>query len=236
MTAAKDIMQTPVGQRTATPPMTAHHDAARRGWNDRLENERSHATRWRMAFFASAATALALAIGLVISTNQPPVKPLVVRVENDGSASVVGKAGASSFDPSTNEFRYFISHWIKLVRAVPLDPVVIKSNWDSAYSFMTPQAANKLNAWAREPGSPLANVGGTTTLIQVESVLPVSEKSYQARWSETTYTDAGVVKEVATWTSTFTVQISPPTTDAQTYQNPLGLLINDFNWNRDLSR
>ena len=34
-----------------------------------------------------------------------------------------------------------------------LDPVVVKNNWQRAYAFTTPQAANKLNAWANEPGS-----------------------------------------------------------------------------------
>lgn len=235
MTAAQDIMNTPVGHRVGSAPTTEHHDAARRGWNDRLENERIHAARWRMAALGATATALALAIGLAIAANHPAPAPLIVRVDSNGAASVVGRAGATDFQAGPSEFRFFLSNWIKLVRAVPLDPVVIKDNWNNAYAFMTPAAANKLNAWAREPGSPLSNVGSSTTQIQIESVLPVSQNSYQARWQETRYTDSGAIKDVSTWTCTFTVKVIPPTDDAEAYRNPMGLFIDDFNWNRDLS-
>ena len=235
MTAANDIMQTPVGQRVPSAPRTEHHDASRRGWNDRLENERQHANRWRVAALGASATALALAIGLVIAANRPAPAPLVVRVDSTGTAAVVGRAGATDFAPGQTEYRYLLSNWIRLVRAVPMDPVVIKSNWSSAYAFMTPAAANKLNAWAREPGSPLSNVGGSTTQVQIQSVLPVSDHSYQARWLETTYTNAGAIKDVSTWTCTFTVRVMPPPNDAAAYRNPLGLFIDDFNWNHDLS-
>lgn len=236
MTAARDLMNAPVGHRVPTAPVTEHHDAARRGWSDRLENERIHTARWRMAALGATATALALAVGLAIASNRPAPAPLIVRVDSGGAAAVAGRAGATDFQVGPAEFRFFLSNWIKLVRAVPLDPVVIKSNWDNAYAFMTPKAANKLNAWAREPGSPLSNVGGSTTQIQIESVLPVSENSYQARWQETTYTDAGAIKDVSTWTCTFTVKVMLPSNDAEAYRNPLGLFIDDFNWNRDLSR
>lgn len=236
MTAANDIMKTPVGQRVPSAPQTVHHDSARRGWNDLLENERSHTRRWRVAALGATATTLALSIGLTIAGNRPAPAPLVVRVDTDGSAAVVSRAGANSFAPGTSEYRFFLANWIKLVRAVPMDPVVIKSNWNSAYAYMTPKAANKLNAWAREPGSPLSNVGGSTTQVQIESVLPVSENSYQARWQETSFTDAGAVKDIATWTCTFTVRVLPPIDDAAAYRNPLGLFIDDFNWNRDLAR
>lgn len=236
MTAAKDLMSAPVGHRVPGAPITEHHDAARRGWNDRLENERTHATRWRLAALGAIATTLALAIGLAIASNRPAPAPLVVRVDAEGAAAVAGRAGATPFAPGPAEFRYFLSNWIKLVRGVSLDPVVIKSNWNDAYAFMTPKAANKLNAWAREPGSPLSNVGTSTTQVQVESVLPVSDNSYQARWQETTYAESGAVKDVSTWTCTFTVKVALPANDAEAYRNPLGLFIDDFNWNRDLSR
>lgn len=145
---------------------------------------------------------------------------------------VVGYA-SPNYTPGQAEIRYFLKHWVELVRTVPLDPVVVKSAWSEAYSFMTPASANKLNAEARVPGSTMSKVGQETVTTQVTSVVPVSADSYQVRWVETSFTDQGQVKERATWTSTFTIKQSTPDPKVELV-NPLGLFITDFNWQRDI--
>ncbi|ATS24836.1 type IV secretory pathway, TrbF protein [Xanthomonas citri pv. fuscans] len=232
MSSTKDLLQTPVGQRPSSPPMSPHHDSARKGWTDKLEKSESDKRAWRWAAVGGYALSVLLAGGLVALSNRPPPKPLIARINTDGAPQVVGYA-SPNYKPGPAEIRYFLKHWVELVRTVPLDPVVVKSAWNEAYSFMTPASANKLNAEARVPGSTMSKVGQETVTTQVTSVVPVSADSYQVRWVETSFTDQGQVKERATWTSTFTIKQSTPDPKIELV-NPLGLFITDFNWQRDI--
>lgn len=234
MSSSKELLNTPVGQRPAAPPASPHYDAARKGWNDRIEKAEDDKRKWRWAAFGLFGVCVLSVGGLVAAANQPPPKPLYIRVNSDGSGQVVGRA--EQMNPvGTREARYYLQHWLKLTRTVPLDPVIIKSAWNEAYAFTTPQAANKLNAYARLPDSPMAKVGRETVAIQIRSVVPISATSYQARWTETTYTDAGQVRDTADWTATFTTKVAEPKDDKLAFVNPFGIYITDFNWQRDLA-
>ncbi len=233
MSSTKELLQTPVGQRPSAPPESRHYDSARKGWNDRVENAENSMRAWRWATLGTGMLLAGAVAGLVMAANQRPPKPLTVRVNTDGSAQVVGHA-ETDFQPGPTELRYFLQHWPKLTREVPLDPVIVKSAWNEAYTFTTPQTANKLNAYARQPGSPMAKVGVETVAVQVRAVIPVTPTSYQARWTETTYSDQGQVKDTAQWTATFTIKVNAPTSDEVAMVNPLGLYITDFNWQRDI--
>lgn len=233
MSSTKELLQTPVGQRPSTPPESRHYDSARKGWNDRVEKAESGMRSWRWATLGTGVMLAGALAGLVAVANRQPPKPLTVRVNTDGSAQVVGPAEVD-FQPGPTELRYFLQHWLKLTRAVPLDPVIVKSAWNEAYTFTTPQTANKLNAYARQPGSPMSKVGVETVAVQVRSVIPVTPTSYQARWTETTFSEQGQIKDTAQWTATFTIKVNAPTTDDVAMVNPLGLYITDFNWQRDI--
>jgi type IV secretory pathway TrbF-like protein len=233
MSSTKELLQTPVGQRPGTPPESRHYDSARKGWNDRVENAESNMRAWRWAALGTGMLLAGAVAGLVAAANQRPPRPLTVRVNTDGSAQVVGHA-EEDFQPGPTELRYFLQHWLKLTREVPLDPVIVKSAWNEAYTFTTPQTANKLNAYARQSSSPMAKVGVETVAVQVRAVIPVTPTSYQARWTETTFSDQGQVKDTAQWTATFTIKVNAPTSDEVAMVNPLGLYITDFNWQRDI--
>jgi type IV secretory pathway TrbF-like protein len=233
MSSTKELLQTPVGQRPGAPPESRHYDSARKGWNDRVENAESSMRAWRWAALGTGVLLAGALAGLVAAANQRPPRPLTVRVNTDGSAQVVGHAEID-FQPGPTELRYFLQHWLKLTREVPLDPVIVKSAWNEAYKFTTPQTANKLNAYARQSGSPMAKVGVETVAVQVRAVIPVTPTSYQARWTETTFSDQGQVKDTAQWTATFTIKVNAPTSDEVAMVNPLGLYITDFNWQRDI--
>lgn len=233
MSSSKELLQQPVGRKPAAPPDNGHYDAARRGWNDRLENEMRHARGWRLATAGAGVVTLAAVIGLVLLANRPAPAPLYVQVNPDGSMQAMGRA-SSEFVAGEREYRYYLGKWVERVRTVSLDPVVVRNNWNEAYAFMTPQAANKLNAWARQPDSPMAKVGRETVSVQVTAVLPISPTSYQARWIETSYSDQGQVKDRAGWTATFTVKQERNVPTALELTNPGGIFITDFNWQRDL--
>ncbi|WP_259677220.1 VirB8/TrbF family protein [Xanthomonas vasicola] len=122
--------------------MSPHHDSARKGWTDKLEKSESDKRAWRWAAVGGYALSVLLAGGLIALSNRPPPKPLIARINTDGAPQVVGYA-SPNYTPSQAEIRYFLKHWVELVRTVPLDPVVVKSAWNEAYSFMTPASAGE---------------------------------------------------------------------------------------------
>jgi type IV secretion system protein VirB5 len=236
MTAAKELINHAPGRRPPEAPQTALHSAAQRGWDDRLGHTAVQAKNWRYIAFAELGIIAVLAIGLGVAASRPKPSPLVVTTNAaDGSWAVHGQMGVTNYQPTPNNMRYFLGNWISLVRSVPLDPVVVKQNWNTAYFFMEPASANKLNAWAREPDSSTAKLGQETVSVQVQNVLPVSANSYEAHWTETTYTNNGALKSTDAWSATFTIDMVPPTNDKLWNVNPLGLYIRDFAWHRDIT-
>jgi type IV secretion system protein VirB5 len=151
-----------------------------------------------------------------------------------GVTNVVGKASANTYTPQQAEIAYFLSHIVRLLRTVPLDPVVVRAQWNEAYRFMRQSAAGKLNAWARLPDSALSKVGQETVTLQLQSVLPIAADSYEMRWSQSSYQREGTLKASSTWTATFTLEFEPPSTEEDIAVNPLGIYVKDFEWHRDL--
>src|SRR3546814_8477855 len=65
--------------------------------------------------------------------------------------------------PYTTLFRSFIRN----VRALPLDPVVLRDHWLEAYDFASSRGATALNAYARER-DPFSRVGKATVAVRSE--------------------------------------------------------------------
>ncbi len=234
MSAANELLHEPMGRKPDRAPVTPY-TAARRQWDDRLGNVVTNAKHWRLGFFGLLFATLALTGGILYAMTRSLVEPVVITVEKDtGITNVVGKASDNKYTPQQNEISYFLGHLIRLLRTVPLDPVIVRTQWNEAYRFMRQSAATKLNDWARQPESPLSRVGQETTTLQLQSVLPLNGDTYELRWAQSTYQREGVLKEASTWTATFTLEFEAPTTEEVIAVNPLGIYVKDFEWHRDL--
>ena len=195
----------------------------------------TNAKHWRLAFFAVLFTTLALTGGILYAMTRSLVEPVVITVDKTtGVTNVVGKATEHTYTPQQAEIAYFLSHVVRLLRTVPLDPVVVRAQWNEAYHFMRQSAASKLNDWARQPDSLLSKVGQETVTLQLQSVLPIAADSYELRWSQSSYQREGALKESSTWTATFTLEFEAPSTEEEIAVNPLGIFVKDFEWHRDL--
>ena len=235
MSLANDLLNEPMGRKPERGAVTPY-TAAQRQWDDRLGTVVTNAMHWRLAFFAILFATLALTGGIVYAMTRSLVEPVVITVDKTtGVTNVVGKASEHTYTPQQAEIAYFLSHLVRLLRTVPLDAVVVRTQWNEAYHFLRQSAASKLNAWARLPDSPLSKVGQETVTLQLQSVLPIAADSYELRWSQSSYQREGVLKETSTWTATFTLEFEPPATEEDIAANPLGIYIKDFEWHRDLA-
>lgn len=233
---SKELLSPPLLVKPEGPVNTPYF-RAKEEWDNRIGKAVVQAKNWRLAFFASAALSLILAVGLIQQALQMKVVPMVIAVDEDsGKPFVVGKPKERQYEPRLEEVRYFLSEFIKKVRSVPADPVLIKSSWLDAYLFLRQEAANTLNAMTEgDPENPLNHIGEKTVSVRPLSVVQVGEgNSYQARWKEKLYDRSGSPIEEYTMTGVFTIEFETPSTERVLQVNPLGIFIKHFQWSREL--
>lgn len=235
MSLADELLREPVGtpaERGSATPYTA----ARAHWDDRLGSLVMNAKHWRLGFFGTLFACLSLTGGLIYAMTRSLVEPVVITVDKTtGITNVVGKASTQTYTPQQAEIAYFLGHLVRLLRTVPLDPVVVRAQWNEAYRFLRQSAAMKLNDWARQPDSPLSKVGQETVTLQLQSALPIGTDAYELRWVQSAYQREGALLQSATWTATFTLEFERPATEEDIAVNPLGIYVRDFEWHRDLA-
>ena len=189
----------------------------------------------RILALALSATCVLLAGGLVFQSMKSTVEPYVIEV--DRSTGEVKNAGVMSeiqYTPQNEEIAYFIGQFLLHTRSLPLDPVVYRQNWATAYNFLTRDAATKMNAEVKQDKI-AENFGKQTVQVSIVSILPVdgSNGSYQARWNEEVFIVGSGEKQVIPMTGTFTTLIIPAKDKETLRVNPLGLYLSDFNWQKD---
>ena len=210
---------------------------AQQEWDDRIGAIVVQARNWRLGCILSSAASILLSAFVLVQANQNRVIPIVVGVDKErGEPIVVAKVPELAYEPELQEIKFFISQFITLVRSVPSDQVLIKQNWLRAYLFLRQNAANLLNDMTnKDEGSPLKKIGEQTVIVQLVSVVQVAGSlSYQARWEETVYGQHGAMVDHYVMNGVFTIETEPPKTEAVLNQNPLGMYIKSFQWNREL--
>ena len=210
---------------------------AKEEWDNRIGSTVVQAKNWRLACFGALSLSLLLSAGLIFQATQAKVIPVIVGIDKArGEPVVIGRAGERPYEPQLQEVKFFLSHFISLVRTVPKDPVLVKQNWRKAYAFLRQDAANLLNDITnKDEDSPLKRIGDQTQSIQVLSIVQVpGGDSFQARWEETVYASNGNVEKHYIMNGVFTVTLDPPKDELSLSQNPLGLFIQSFQWNREL--
>ena len=212
-------------------PVTPYQKAAQL-WDERIGASRVQAKNWRLMAFGSLALSGSLAVGLIWQSLQSRVVPYVVQVDRLGNAQAVAPATAG-YEPDDTEIAYFLAKFISDVRALSIDPVVVRNNWLDAYDLATDHGAVFLNEYARV-NDPFKAVGTRTVSVQVSSVVRVSDNSFQVKWVEQTY-DHDALAKTEHWTAILSVVTkSPPNADVLR-KNPLGLYVNGINWSRELA-
>jgi len=214
-----------------TPQPVTPYQAAAQVWDERLGASRVQARNWRLMAFGCLGMALLMAAGLVWRSSQSLVTPYVVEVDSTGQVRTVGEA-ASAYQPADAQIAHHLARFIGQVRALPIDPVVVRQNWLQAYQYTTDRGAATLNEYARS-NDPFARVGKESVTVEVTSVVRASEDSFQMRWDERRYIN-GSAAGLERWTAVLSVVLQPPRTEEKLRSNPLGIYVNGLSWSREL--
>ncbi|HMI19379.1 MAG TPA: conjugal transfer protein TrbF [Sphingomonas sp.] len=214
-----------------TPPAETPFHRAGQIWDERIGSARVQARNWRLIAFGTLGLSGAMAGGLVWQSQQSRIVPYVVEVDHLGEPRAVNAADAKvrATDP---QIAWGLARFVEDVRAVSLDPVLMRRQWLRAYDFVTERGAQFLGDYARR-AEPFAHIGEHSASVEVTSVVRASDRTFEVKWVESTF-ERGVRTSLAHWTAFVTVEIRPPATADTLRRNPLGLYVDGISWSREL--
>src|SRR3546814_20858652 len=114
--------------------------------------------------FGGLLLASAMAAALTWQSLQSRVTPYVVEVDRLGEARAVAPAN-TDYTPTDPQIARHLAEFIRNVRTVSLDPVLMPRDWPSDYDFVTKHAAQFLGDFAR-PATPFQQTGAGTARLQ----------------------------------------------------------------------
>lgn len=214
-----------------TPEAVTPYQRAAQVWDERIGSARVQARNWRVMALGSLLLSSSLAAALVWQAEQSRVVPYVVEVDHLGEARAVAPA-ERDYQPTDPEIAWQLARFISNVRAVSLDPVLMRANWLSAYDFVTERGAKYLSAYAQQ-AQPFAKLGTRTVSVQVTSVVRASPTSFEVKWIETGYEQGNLV-DATRWTAILSLVVKPPHSADVLTKNPLGLYVDAIDWSKEI--
>ncbi|PXA86577.1 conjugal transfer protein TrbF [Nostoc sp. 3335mG] len=214
-----------------TPEPETPFQRAGQLWDERIGSARVQARNWRWMALGGLALSIGLSGGIVWQSLQSRVTPYVVEVDRLGEARAVTPAEVEH-QPTDPEIAWYLSHFIRDLRSVSTDPVLVRASWLEAYDFTTKRGAIALSDYARG-ADPFAAIGDHSVLVQVTSVVRASDRSFQVKWIETAF-DRGALAGTSHWTAILTTVTKVPSTADVLRKNPLGIYVDAIDWSREL--
>ena len=208
--------------------------SARREWDERYGDQITRAKNWRTMAFLSGLVALVATSGVVWLSVRSHVVPFVVLVDSLSRPVASGIAEQASVNDDRLK-RASIFTWVENLRLVTTDGVTQRRAIDRVYAEIgNGTAAQTFISDFYRSNPPSKRAQTETVSVEVNSVLPTSDRTYEVEWVETTRDLYGAVKATDRWKGSFSVVINPPQDERQARVNPVGLYITNASWARVL--
>lgn len=110
-----------------TPIAETPYQRAKQVWDERIGSARVQAMNWRAMAFACLALAAFLALSLVWQSAQGRITPYIVEVDKFGAVQGIAPA-TTAYNPTDAEIAAALSRFIGDVRALSIDPIVVRKN------------------------------------------------------------------------------------------------------------
>ncbi len=213
-------------------PVELHNPylAARREWDERYGDFITRARNWRTVAVISALVSVLATGGMLWQSARSRVVPFVVLLDSLGRPVASGLAEQTSVGDDRLR-RAVIQDWIESVRMVTSDGIAQRRAIDRVYSYIasgTNAQAFISDFYRNDP--PFKRAQTDTVSVEVKSVLPTSDRTFEVDWIETTRDLFGTVKSTDHWKGSFTIALNIPTDERQARINPLGLYVTAASW------
>lgn len=197
-------------------------------WDQRLCQADSQLKSWRIAALVNGLIALVLLLGIIIIANS---KKQYVYVAQVAPATEVKTIRPASFttSPTAAMKQAWLAGFIHRINVLPLDPVIFRNNWLSAYADAQGSARSTLTKFALQV-SPEKDLGKLTRVCEIVSYHTVSANSYNYTWTTTSYDRQGHVVERNDYNGLFTLAVKKQANNPQAIlDDPLGLTVTYLN-------
>ena len=205
--------------------LTNPYLAARREWDERYGDLITRARNWRTLAIICAVTTLVATGGLMWLSAHSRIVPFVVLVDNLGRPLASGVAEQATVNDDRLK-RASVLAWVGDLRLVTSDGIAQRKAIDHVYAQIASgsQAQAFVSDFYRSiPPSKRAQI--ETVSIDVNSVLPTSDRTFEVDWVETTRDLYGAVKATDRWKGSFSIALNPPTDERLARINPLGVYV-----------
>ncbi|GAL15782.1 IncP-type conjugative transfer protein TrbF [Vibrio astriarenae] len=161
---------------------------------------------------------------------QSKIKPYVIGVKN--GEELVGVAPVSALpDAQLDALKIKeLEHFVEDLRGVLSDASASERAIRRAYARMAPNspAYHQVTA-AFQAQSPFERATRELVKVEVRSVLPLSDNTWQVEWQETITERSGQQSRVELYRASVNTQTLAPQNRTQLLANPLGFWVNTFN-------
>src|SRR5438128_4163958 len=206
---------------------------ARREWNDRYLELVPGRRWWQAVAGAELAVSLILSGGFVWLSLQHKTVPYVVEVDSLGAALAIKPAETGGHPTDERVLRYQLAAFIRGARQVMTDRIAMKQGLEQVYAYARGPARTFLDDHYRA-NNPFEIAKTYTVSSAVTSLLQVSERSWQVRWSEEQRGLDGTLLGRSNWEAVLSVEMVPPTTADAIQANPFGLYVTEIRWTKQL--
>jgi type IV secretion system protein VirB5 len=206
-------------------PVENPFERSEKVYGDLLAEERKGKNLWRAAAFISYGFVLVFACILWYAFTLPKTVPLVITVAPWGEAEYRGDIGEQNAPVPETAIQYQVREFVTDLRGISSDSEILYRNISRCYERVTEKCRRKMTAALREE-DPFSLVGRERRAVTIESVLRLSERTWQVDWIESvsgTNTGNRRIRGV------FTVELLNPTA-RQRVGNPLGIYIDDYDY------
>jgi type IV secretion system protein TrbF len=208
--------------------------AARREWDERYGHFITRERNWRLMALLSSLIALVSVGGTIRLSTKSHIIPFVVAMDSLGRTAAAGPAEEAS--PADDRLkRAALFNWVEDLRSVSTDVVAQRRAIDRVYAHIASggQAQAFISEFYRAD-PPQKRAASETVSIEVRSVLPNSERTFEVEWVETTRDLYGAVKGQDHWKAAFSIAVNPPTDERLARINPLGIYVTNASWGKVL--
>ncbi len=209
---------------------------ARREWDERYADLVLGKRNWQIAAGGLLVLSLILASGIVWLATRSRYIPYVVEVDKLGYALTVPQplTAVSVPDVTARMERYEVAAFICDARSVSSDTQVEQQMLNSLLAHARGAADRFLDEYYHSDDfarNPFKVAQHQTVTVQIDSILSLSARSYQVRWTEMTHDLNGVTLGAPThWEAVLQTQIVPPNSDDTIVSNPLGFYVTQISW------
>jgi type IV secretion system protein TrbF len=211
-----------------------------RAWDERYADLVVGKRNWQLAAGGLLVVSVILAAGIVWLSSHSRYVVYAVQVDKLGYALTQPQplTPATAPDVVDRMERYEVATFIRQAREVSSDPQVEQQMLNSLLAHARGAADRFLDEYyhADTAHNPFRIAQKQTVSVQIESILQLSSKSYQVRWTEQARDlNGAAIGAPSHWEAQLRTEITPPASDDAIVSNPLGFYVNQISWTEQQS-